>query len=286
MSAAKTTKRHARFKRSGSSRAGNPLAKLAIRRASRHGGYGWVRDLPDARDFVYAAPLIRFPKGLPASIDLRTQCPPIYNQGQLGSCTGNGIAGAIEFDQHKQGNHEFMPSRLFIYYNERVMEGTVSQDSGAQIRDGVKSVATLGAPPETDWPYDIAKFAQKPPPKAYSDAKQDLVTAYSRVTQDLLQMQGCLADGYPFVFGFTVYESFESDAVAQTGVVPMPASGEKVVGGHCVVAVGYDDSQRRFIIRNSWGTGWGMKGYCTMPYEYLLNSHLANDFWTIRSVAG
>ena len=179
-----------------------------------------------------------------------------------------------------------MPSRLFIYYNERVMEGTVSQDSGAQIRDGVKSVATLGAPPETDWPYDIAKFAQKPPPKAYSDAKQDLVTAYSRVTQDLLQMQGCLADGYPFVFGFTVYESFESDAVAQTGVVPMPASGEKVVGGHCVVAVGYDDSQRRFIIRNSWGTGWGMKGYCTMPYEYLLNSHLANDFWTIRSVAG
>ena len=89
MSAAKTTKRHARFKRSGSSRAGNPLAKLAIRRASRHGGYGWVRDLPDARDFVYAAPLIRFPKGLPASIDLRTQCPPIYNQGQLGSCTGN-----------------------------------------------------------------------------------------------------------------------------------------------------------------------------------------------------
>jgi C1A family cysteine protease len=245
-----------------------------------------VHDLPDARDFVYAAPLIRFPQGLPPSIDLRAQCPPIYDQGQLGSCTGNGIAGAIEFDQRKQGHHEFVPSRLFIYYNERVMEGTVSQDSGAQIRDGVKSVATLGAPPETDWSYNIAKFAQKPPAKAYSDAKQDLVTAYSRVTQDLLQMQGCLADGYPFVFGFTVYQSFEGDAVAQTGVVPMPASGEKVMGGHCVVAVGYDDSQRRFTIRNSWGTGWGMKGYCTMPYEYLLNAHLANDFWTIRSVAG
>jgi C1A family cysteine protease len=167
-----------------------------------------------------------------------------------------------------------------------VIEGTVSQDSGAQIRDGIKSVGTLGAPPETDWPYDIAKFAQKPPTKAYADAKHDLVTAYARVAQDLQQMQGCLADGYPFVLGFTVYESFESDAVAQSGVVPMPASGEKVLGGHCVVAVGYDDTQRRFIIRNSWGTGWGMKGYCTMPYEYLLNSHLASDFWTIRSVAG
>jgi len=285
MPAAKTAKRHARLRKSGS-RAANPLAKLAIRRASRHGGYGWVRDLPDARDFVYAAPLIRFPKGLPPSVDLRTQCPPVFDQGQLGSCTGNGIAGAIEFDQHKQGNREFAPSRLFIYYNERVMEGTVSQDSGAQIRDGIKSVATLGAPPEKDWPYDIAKFAQKPPTKAYADAKEDLVTAYSRVTQDLLQMQGCLADGYPFVFGFTVYESFESDTVAKTGVVPMPSSGEKVLGGHCVVAVGYDNSDRRFIIRNSWGTGWGMKGYCTMPYEYLLSSHLANDFWTVRSVAG
>ena len=162
-----------RSKKSHSRRARslNVLAKLAIRRASSHGGYGWNRDLADARDYVYAAPLMRFPKGLPASVDLRSACPPIYDQGQLGSCTGNGIAGAIEFDQKKQGTKEFTPSRLFIYYNERVMEGTVSQDAGAQVRDGMKSVATLGAPPETDWPYDIAKFAQKPPTKAYADAK-------------------------------------------------------------------------------------------------------------------
>jgi C1A family cysteine protease len=264
----------------------DPTAKLSIRAASRHGGYGWVHDLPDARDFLYAAPLIRFPKGLPPSVDLRSECPPVYDQGQLGSCTANGIAGAIEFDQRKQGTKEFTPSRLFIYYNERVMEGTVNQDSGAQVRDGIKSVATLGAPPETDWPYDIQKFTQKPPAAAYSDAKQDLVSSYARVAQNLTQMQGCLAEGYPFVFGFTAYESFESEAVAQTGIVPMPASGEAVVGGHCVVAVGYDDSQRTFIIRNSWGTGWGMKGYCTMPYEYLLRPHLASDFWTLRSVTG
>jgi C1A family cysteine protease len=260
------------------------LAKLRTARPSQHGGYGWVRDLPDARDLMYAAP--RFAKGLPTSIDLRPKCPPVYDQGQLGSCTGNGIAGAIEFDRLKLGKKTFTPSRLFIYYNERVMEGDVNQDNGAQIRDGIKSVATVGAPPEADWPYDIRKFADKPPEAAYKDAKLDLVSSYARVAQALSQMQGCLAEGYPFVFGFTVYESFESAKVAKTGIVPMPASGEKVVGGHCVVAVGYDDQKRAFIIRNSWGTGWGLKGYCLMPYEYLIRPNLADDFWTIRSVSG
>ena len=262
------------------------LAKLTVRRPSAHGGYGWVRDLPDDRDFVYGAPLVRFPQGLPRSVDLRSECPPVYDQGQLGSCTGNGIAGAIEFDQRKQRTKEFTPSRLFIYYNERVIEGTISQDAGAQIRDGIKSVAKVGAPPESDWPYNIAKFAVRPPPKAYRDSKQDLVSAYSRVVQDVTQMRGCLAEGYPFVFGFTVYQSFESETVARTGLVPMPGTGEAVLGGHCVVAVGYDDFKRRFIIRNSWGTGWGLHGYCLMPYEYLINPRLASDFWTIRSVSG
>lgn len=266
--------------------AGDPLAKLSARRPSVHGGYGWVHDLPDARDYLFAAPLQRFPQGLPPSIDLRSECPPIYDQGQLGSCTANGIAGAIEFDQQKQGNKAFTPSRLFIYYNERVIEGTVGQDAGAQIRDGIKSVAKLGAPPEADWPYVIAQFAAKPPVAAYADALQDLATSYMRVTQNLQQMQGCLAAGFPFVLGFTVYQSFESQSVADTGLVPMPASGEKVLGGHCVVAVGYDDANRRFTIRNSWGTGWGANGYCFMPYEYLQSHHLASDFWTIRSVSG
>ncbi|HEX9139228.1 MAG TPA: C1 family peptidase [Steroidobacteraceae bacterium] len=260
--------------------------KLPIRKASRRGGYGWLRDLPDARDFAYAAPLYRFPQGLPPSVDLRSACPPVYDQGQLGSCTANGIAGAIEFDQGKQGNREFTPSRLFIYYNERVIEGTVNQDSGAQVRDGIKSVVTLGAPPETDWPYVIANFADRPPPLAFTDAKLDLVSSYARVTQNLAQMQGCLAEGYPFVFGFTVYQSFESQAVASSGIVPMPAPGEASVGGHCVLAVGYNNATRTFIMRNSWGTGWGMNGYCTMPYEYLLDAQLANDFWTLRSVTG
>jgi C1A family cysteine protease len=262
------------------------LNGLRLRRPSSHGAYGWVRDLPDTRDFLYAAPLGRFPQGLPTAVDLRPECPPVFDQGQLGSCTANGIGGAIQFDQLKQKSKAFVPSRLFIYYNERVIEGTVSQDSGAQVRDGMKVVSTLGAPPETEWPYDIKLFSQKPPASAYTDAKQDLVSMYSRVLQNLPQMQGCLADGFPFVFGFTAYDSFETPAVASSGVLPMPAPNESVVGGHCVLAVGYDNSKRVFIIRNSWGSTWGMSGYFTMPYEYLLNPHLANDFWTVRSVTG
>jgi C1A family cysteine protease len=256
-----------------------------VRVKSAQGAYGWVRDLPDVRDYSYAAPLLRFPKGLPTAVDLRSDCPPVYDQGQLGSCTANAIAGAIEFDQRKQGLAAFVPSRLFIYYNERTIEGTVGQDSGAQIRDGIKSVAQLGAPPETDWPYDITKFSSPPPDTAFLSAKQDIVTSYSAVAQDLMQMQGCLASGYPFVFGFSVYESFESADVAATGVVPMPASGERLMGGHAVLAVGYDDSKRSFIVRNSWGADWGVKGYCFMPYEYLITPNYSDDFWTIRSVS-
>jgi C1A family cysteine protease len=162
------------------------------------------------------------------------------------------------------------------------MEGTVGTDAGAQIRDGIKSVAQLGVPPETDWPYDIEKFAQKPPQPAYTDALHDRAVSYSRLVQTLSQMKGCLASGFPFVFGFTVYESFESQEVAASGVVPMPKPAEQVLGGHAVMAVGYDDPSGVFIVRNSWGPAWGQAGYFTMPYAYLTNPDLASDFWTAR----
>lgn len=247
--------------------------------------YGWLRDLPDQRDHLYAAPAVAL-AALPPIIDLRNQCPPVYDQGQLGSCTGNGIAGALQFDRMKQNlTPDFIPSRLFIYYNERVIEHTVNSDSGAMIRDGIKSVAKQGDCPESEWPYDITKFATKPPPNCYKDAILHKAVQYQRLVQNINQMKGCLASGYPFVFGFTVYESFESQQVAKSGVVPMPGPAEQVKGGHCVLAVGYDDSQQRFIIRNSWGIGWGMQGYCTMPYAYLIDSNLASDLWTIRLVA-
>lgn len=247
------------------------------------GHYGWVPDLPDQRDLVYAAPAPVI-TALPTAVDLRPHCPAVYDQGQLGSCTGNSIAGAIEFERSKQGLTDFVPSRLFIYYNERVMEHTVNSDSGAQIRDGIKVVAKLGAPPETEWPYDITKFADKPPANVFSDAMKNRVTSYQRVSRVLNQFKGCLASGYPFVMGFTVYDSFESAQVAKTGVLNMPQPGESVAGGHAVLAVGYDDNSQRFIIRNSWGPDWGMKGYFTMPYQYLMESNLSDDFWTIRLV--
>lgn len=247
--------------------------------------YGWLPDLPDHRDFIYAAAPEYLGTNLPKSVDLRAKCPPVYNQGQLGSCTGNSIAGAIQFEQMKQKLPDFVPSRLFIYYNERVMEGTVKTDSGAQIRDGIKSVATTGACPESDWPYVIAKFSAKPPRKAYSDAAMDLATSYQRVPQVLNQLKGCLASGYPFVFGFSVYESFESPQVAKSGHASMPGANEKQIGGHAVMAVGYEDANEWFLVRNSWGTTWGMKGYFTLPYAYLTDSNLSDDFWTIRLVS-
>ena len=253
---------------------------LTTRRAQH---YGWVPDLPDQRDFMYAAPA-PYQQNLPDHFDLTPQCPPVYDQGQLGSCTANAIGGAIQFDQMKQGDQAFTPSRLFIYYNERVIEGTVKVDHGAQIRDGIKSVAALGAPPETDWPYVLDKFSQKPPSPAFKAAKTKLVTLYQRLIQDANTMRGCLASGYPFVFGFTVYESFESDEVAKTGIVPLPGSSEKVVGGHAVMALGYDDTAREFIVRNSWGDSWGQKGYFRIPYAYLTSTSLASDFWTVRAV--
>jgi C1A family cysteine protease len=215
---------------------------------------------------------------LPANVNLQSKCPPIYDQGQLGSCTANAIAAAVEYID----NPRFMPSRLFIYYNERVIEGTIDSDSGAQIRDGIKSVATIGVCPEKDWPYVIADFARKPNAKAYADAGKTKATSYFRVAPDLTQMKGCLAEGFPFVFGFTVYNYFESAQVAKTGVIRLPTTNDTVVGGHAVMAVGYDDKSGTFRVRNSWGTSWGQRGYFTMPYAYLMSQHLASDFWTIR----
>ena len=247
--------------------------------------YGWIRDIPDQRDHLYAAP-VEYLAALPPNADLRGQCPAVYDQGQLGSCTANGIAGAIQFERMKQSlKPDFVPSRLFIYYNERVIEHTVNSDSGAMIRDGIKTVVKKGDCPESQWPYDPAQFAKKPPQGCYAQALKYKAVQYQRLVQNTAQMKGCLASGFPFVFGFTVYESFESSQVAQTGAVPMPAAGEQVVGGHCMLAVGYDDQKQCFIVRNSWGSAWGLQGYCTMPYAYLADSNLSSDFWTIRLVS-
>ena len=256
-------------------------------------GYGWRPQLPDARDRLYAAKLTG---PLPSECDLRPSMPPVYDQGQLGSCTGNAIAAAMEYERERQGLSDFIPSRLFVYYNERALEGTVSSDSGAVIRDGIKVVNSDGVCPETLWPYDIGMFSVKPPKRCYVAAETDKAVQYEAI-QTLGDLKDAIASNLSVVFGFTVYQSFESPAVAQSGVLPMPEPGEATVGGHAVVAVGYSDSKNQVIVRNSWGASWGDHGYFYMPYQYMTGSkasvdsspingaHLANDFWAIQLVS-
>lgn len=247
--------------------------------------FGWIPDLPDRRDYAYEPPP-QLARALPAHVDLRPGCPAVYDQGNLGSCTAQALAAAIEFDQAKQRlTDRFAPSRLFIYYNERAMEGTIGEDAGAMLRDGIKSVNTLGAPHEQLWPYVTPKFRARPPARAFSDARAHTAVRYERVSRSLTALKTCLASGYPFVLGFSVYESFESDDVASTGVMPMPLPSEPLLGGHAVIAVGYDDRGQRFLVRNSWGARWGDDGYFQMPYDYLLDANLSDDFWTVRLVS-
>jgi len=244
--------------------------------------YGWLPDLPDTRDQLYSA-VYKIPAKLPGKMDLRKLCAPVEDQGQLGSCTANALAGALEYLERKARPKANVidVSRLFIYYNERVIEHAVNSDNGAMIRDGIKSLAKQGVCEESMWPYVISQFAQRPSAACYAQALQHTIAAYQRLsTTD--EMRACLADGYPFVFGFSVYESFESQAVAASGVADLPKKGEKLVGGHAVCAVGYDDAAKRFLVRNSWGTNWGQKGYFTLPYAYLADRNLSDDFWTIR----
>lgn len=244
--------------------------------------YGWVPDVPDHRDYLYTAP----PRAqkLPPKVDLHALCPPVYDQGDLSSCTANALAAAVDFERHKQKLAFLAPSRLFIYFNERVLENSVDSDSGATLRDGMKTIAAQGVCAEPLWPYDPARFADQPNPACYTVAGQHRTLSYTRVPRDLALMKGCLASGYPFAFGFTVYESFETDIVAKTGKVPMPSADESALGGHAVLAVGYSDASLRFLVRNSWGPAWGINGHFTIPYQYLTNPNLADDFWTIRLV--
>ncbi len=247
--------------------------------------FGWIRDLPDPRDTFLAMPSPAMASSFPSAVDLRSKCPGLYDQGELGSCTANAIAGAIEFQLSKEGMSQvFTPSRLFIYYNERVIRGTVSFDSGAALRDGIQAVTNQGYPPESIWPYNVDQFANPPSPDASSQAQGHKLFQAFCLQQNLDHLRNSLADGEPVVFGMTIFESFESAAVTASGVVPMPSMQESTIGGHAMMIVGYDDSAQMFWVRNSWGDTWGQGGYCQIPYAYLTNPQMASDFWTLRTV--
>lgn len=247
--------------------------------------YGWKPDLPDHRDKMFSAVFHNPSAQIPPKVDLRPGLPPCYDQGQLGSCTGNGCGFVWQFALAKEGVKIKMPARLFIYYWERAIEHTINSDAGAEIRDGLKVLNTHGCCEEALWPYNIQKFTVIPSKTACNAAIRHEATQYARLDNNLAHLKQCLAQGFPVVFGFTVYDSFEGEEVAKTGVLNMPGPNESVQGGHCVALVGYDDESQRFIVRNSWGTGWGMAGYFTIPFEYISNPNLASDFWTVRLVS-
>jgi len=248
--------------------------------------YGWKRDSFDERDVLMHCGGAK-PRPLATMQDLRSPTmPPIYDQGLLGSCTGNGTARGVDQDRAEQGLPFLTPSRLGLYYGGRSIEGTILQDSGCQIRDVIKVAAKEGAAPESVWPYDPAKFAVKPPPEYYVEASMHRALAYSKVPQADYYIGCCLQYNLRVVvFGFEVFPEFESEEVAHTGIVPMPKAGQTPIGGHCVTLVGRDVVNDRYLCANSWGTSWGLQGYFWMPRPYVLNAHLASDFWKITSEA-
>jgi len=242
-----------------------------------HKIHGWLPDIPDQRDYLYSAikPKIK----LKPKADLRRYCSTIEKQGRLGSCTACALTGNLEFLDNMPDHKYYDVSRLFIYYNERALRGNEDYDSGASLRDGIKTLKKTGYCREAIWPYVISRFDIKPSGRCYLEAGRHCIESYYRI-HTLTEMLTCLAQGYPFVFGFAVYESFRSKQAERTGRVAMPKKGERMVGGHAVMAVGYSQKEKRFLVRNSWSTKWGQAGYFTIPYEYL--ETLAADFWTIR----
>lgn len=282
-------------------------------------GLGYVPDIPNMEDYTAEHPeisplltstrVLKIPSGsqatakpagkgaakatvAPKSVDLRSFCSPIEDQGQLGSCTANAAVGLVEFFENKAFNKYIDASRLFVYKMTRDMLQWKG-DTGATIRGTMGALVLLGAPPEKYWPYDISKFDLQPPMVCYGLAANWKAVKYFRLDpngatpdQVLDNIKTYLAGGYPSMFGFPVYEEFMS--VAKNGVVPMPVKGSKYYGGHAIMAVGYDDNMQvgpdkgALLVRNSWGTGWGLKGYAWLSYKYV-TSGLAVDWWTLIS---
>lgn len=245
--------------------------------------YGWKPDIPDIRDFPYKVKRFRL-KPIPSKIDLRETglVPPIVDQGGIGSCVGNATAKVLQFCILKQKQKDIDFSRLFIYYQGRLMAGTENEDSGMYIRDAVKVANRDGVCDEKLWKYDTSQFKKKPSETAYQEALNHQALKYERVARNHSDIGLRLAEGYPIVFGISVYDSFESQEVANTGIVPVPnGNAESLIGGHCVYMIGRDVYKKMYLCANSWGTDWGLKGFFWLPFQFIEDDNLSDDFWTI-----
>jgi len=258
--------------------------------------YVLIRDVLDTRDYVYAPEHYQLRRPLPRHIDLRSGCPRVQNQGSIGTCTAHALAAAFAYEQWLQKMRVITPSRLFIYYNERVLTHQRGLNCVVRLRDAIKAVAKRGVCPESLWRYseDPEVLRKKPPRETFQRAVAHKIVEYHRIPIGSLKsgvllrhLKQCLASGHPFLFGFMLYESFESKEVKRTGIMPIPDKRrEQPLGGHAVVGVGYDDRRKAVLVRNSWGPDWGIGGYFWMPYRLASDPEFAHDFWTIRGVTG
>lgn len=270
-------------------------------------GLGWLRDYPDFRDYTLEHEEIKpiaekagitftAQKSAPASVNLRQYCSPVENQGSLGSCTANAAVGLLEYYERRAFGRHIDASRLFLYKATRNLLHWTG-DTGAFLRSTMGAMVLFGCPPEEYWPYVISEFDKEPTSFCYAFAQNYQAIRYFRLDPPetakkilLGRIKMLLQYGLPSIFGFTVFNSIGQ--AGSDGEIPYPAPGEKIRGGHAIVAVGYDDAKRiknpsngnetigAFLIRNSWGASWGDGGYGWLPYEYVLKG-LAVDWWTL-----
>lgn len=230
--------------------------------------------------------------GVPLRVDLSAKFGEVFDQGALGSCTGQALVELYDFEsaQNDVEKEPFIGSRLFVYYNERMMDqasdsqNEIDNDAGSTITEGILSLSKYGVCRESYHPYDITQFKTCPSAQAYKNALHHRAMKYEHVEQSQLNLKMCLSQGYPMALGIQVYDSFMSPEVNRTGIVPMPNGTDTVRGGHAVCLIGYDDNTQTWKLRNSWGKSWGDKGNFTLPYDYLTNENLCSDIWKIVSV--
>lgn len=265
----------------------------------------WRRQRYDSRDDFFRLKFHRGAFGFsppPDHLDLRHACSPVEDQGELGSCTAHAVVAALEFNENRatfrmplsqrelavDGVKFADVSRLFQYLATRVIQNNVGYDEGATLRNAVKAARRFGAVAESRWPYDPARFAERPPNEVWAEAQRHRVTSYHSIADgDLESVKASILRGDLVLAGIEVTAEILSAEVAATGIVPTPSrlayGDERFIGGHAVAIVGYDDRAERFAFRNSWGEGWGDGGYGYLGYGYLGDPRYAGDFWVVSS---
>lgn len=239
--------------------------------------FGWKPPLADVRDVIFSSTL-KFLKEIPKKVDLSEKFPEVYDQGELGSCTANAVCGIVDY----LDTTKYRPSRLFLYYNTRKAQGTIEYDSGASIRETIKSVNREGVCRESSWKYDISKFKDVPSTNAYKNAKLHRSLSYRYIdNSNIDHIISALVEGFPIAFGFTVYSSFMNKSLWNNDIMPDPSG--TVLGGHAVLIVGYNEDTQMLKIKNSWGTSWCNNGYFQMPYSFATSKNCA-DFWVIQQL--